>query len=184
MKRTEPALSISGLLLLLLSACSSASIAPSPSPESSVVPSAASVSSPGTSALEGVWHTGVVTQDDMRAVLHDAGFPEAIQPFFAFWKPGETNVFTLRISGGQWACYWSKDGGIAVDEDSGRYTISGDTVSINHNDEGTDVHRWSVNGGTLTITYVSDTFDDPVTHGEEIFQRVLYMSSSWTRGAP
>jgi len=172
------------LLVLLLSACSSAATGPSPSVEPSVVASAAPVSSPAASALEGVWHTGVVTQDDMRAVLHDAGFPEAVQPFFAFWKPAESNVFTLRISGGQWACYWSKDGGVAVDEDSGRYTISGDTVSITHNDEGTDVRRWSVNGDTLTIAYVSDTFDSPVPHGEEIFQRVLYMSSSWTRGAP
>lgn len=180
----EPALHIAGLLVVL-SACSSAATAPPSSPEASVVPTAASASSPGASALEGVWHTAVVTQEDMRAVLHDAGLPEAVQPFFAFWKPGQSNVFTLRISGGKWACYWSKDGETAVIEDEGSYAIRGDTVSIVHDDvEGSDVLRWAVHGDKLTITYLSDTIGGPVPHGEEVYQRVLYMSSAWMRGAP
>lgn len=181
--RAKPLLSLA--TLLLFAGCSSTPTEPSPSPESSVAQSAPSAASSEASELEGVWHTGVVTRDDMRRALQDAGLQEYIQPFFAFWKPGETNVFTLRVFGGHWRLYWSKDGGTAVEEDSGPYTISGDTVSISHNDtEGSDTHRWSVNGDTLTITYLSDTIDAPVPHGEEVYQRVLYMSSPWTRGTP
>ena len=131
-----------------------------------------------------MWHTGVVSPDDARAVLQDAGLQEYIQPFFATWMPGQTNIFTLRISGGRWALYVSKDGGPAVEDDSGAYTITGGTVTIRHSTTGSDTHRWSVNGDMLRLTYASDTFGPVAGIPEEVFQRVLYMSSSWTRGAP
>jgi hypothetical protein len=135
------------------------------------------------SQLEGVWHTGVLTPDDFAASLQAAGLGEYAQGFLDFWKPGAENVFSLRISGGFWAFYRSRDGGIAQEEDSGSYTIHRNTVTIRHN-EGTDTLQWSVSGDTLTITYLSDTMNSDVPRGEEIFQRVIYMSSPWTRGKP
>jgi hypothetical protein len=57
-------------------------------------------------------------------------------------------------------------------------------VTIRHSDAGTDTLRWSVDGDTLTISYVSDTFPADFPRGEEVYQRVLYMSSPWTRGVP
>jgi hypothetical protein len=171
---------------VLLTACSAAG--PSASAESgaaSALPSAAPPQASAASGLEGVWHTGVVTPDDAMAVLQAAGLQQYAQGFFDFWKIGDENVFTLRISGGRWACYWSKDGGLSTEEDSGPYSISGNTVTIRHDDAGgTDTHEWSVDGDTLTLTYLSDTISAPVPHGEEVFQRVLYMSSPWTRGTP
>jgi hypothetical protein len=169
--------------LLLLTACSQAT-SPAPSAPSAVPSVIGSASEPGDpSQLEGVWHTGVVTPDDAVATLQAAGLGEYAQGFLDFWQPGAENVFTLRISGGRWAFYLSKDGGPAEEVDAGAYSIDGNTVTIRH-DEGTDTHRWSVSGNTLTFEYVSDTIEAPVPHGEEIFQRVLYMSSPWTRGAP
>ncbi len=131
-----------------------------------------------------MWHTGVVTPDDAMAALQAAGLQQNAQAFFDFWDIGKENVFTLRIAGGRWACFRSKDGGLAVEEDFGVYSISGNTVSIKHGDDGADTHEWSVDGDTLTITYQSDTFPQDVPNGEETYQTVLYMSSPWTRGAP
>jgi hypothetical protein len=188
----------SGLLLIgvLLAACGAqpaatgrgaqATIAPAPTRAAAEgAPSVRTSESPAASELEGVWQTGVVTPDDAMAALQAAGLQQYAQGFFDFWKIGNENVFTLRIKGGRWACYRSKDGGLPVEDDSGAYTISGDTVTIQHGDQGADTHRWSVDGDTLTITYLSDTFDAPdFPHGEEVYQRVLYMSSPWTRQTP
>jgi hypothetical protein len=151
--------------------------APSPRPVTSQEASAAT-------ELEGVWHTGIVTPDDAMAALQAADLQQAAQPFFEFWKIGSENVFTLRVSHGRWACYVSRDGGLPVEDDSGPYTIDGDLVTISHSDSGTDTLRWSVEGDTLTISYISDTFPEEIPRGEEVYQRVLYMSSPWTRGVP
>ena len=51
-----------------------------------------------------------------------------------------------------------------------------------HGSDGADTFQWSVSGDTLTITYLSDTMPSDIPRGEEIYQRVLYMSSPWTRG--
>lgn len=171
--------------LMLLAACGAAissvpSVPPSAPPS---VPASAPAATEGASELEGVWHTGVITPDDAIATLQAADLGQYAQGFLSFWKPGDENVFTLRISGGRWALYVSKDGGLAEEDDSGAYTIDGNTVTIRH-DDGTDTHEWSVSGDTLTITYLSDTFSSPIPHGEEIYQRVLYMTSPWTRGTP
>ncbi len=176
--RARLAVGLTGLLLL--TACGEAV-----SSAASRVPSAIGTASKSSDAsqLEGVWHTGVVTPDDAVATLQAAGLGEYAQGFLNFWQPGAENVFTLRITDGRWAFYLSKDGGLAEEVDAGAYTIDGNTVTIRHN-EGTDTHRWSVSGDTLTIEYVSDTIEAPVPRGEEILQRVLYMSSPWTRGKP
>ena len=151
----------------------------------SALPSAApSAAASVASALEGVWHTKGVTPDDMAAVLQAAGLQEYTQPFLAAEKPGESNVFTLRVSAGRWVFYWSRDGGLELEQDSGAYAIDGDTVTIRHGDQGTDTHRWSVQNDMLTLTYVSDTVGPTQGIPEEVYQRVLYMSSPWTRGAP
>ncbi len=179
-------------IALLVSACSADGIATDQAtPVSSRAPSATpSVASPqpatspeasAASELEGVWHTGV-TPDAAMAALQVADLQQAAQPFFEFWKIGNENDLTLRVSRGHWGCYVSRDGGVSVEEDSGSYTIDGNLVTIRHNDDGADTLRWSVDGDTLTISYVSDTMPSDFPRGEEVFQRVLYMSASWTRG--
>jgi hypothetical protein len=182
-------------MALFVAACSAAEVAPGratpvPSRATSAPPSASIPQAPtspqasSASQLEGVWHTGVVTPDDAMAALQAADLQQNAQPFFDFWKIGNENVFTLRVSRGRWACYVSRDGGLAVEDDSGSYTIDGDLVTIHHSDPGADTLRWSVDGDTLTIAYVSDTFPADIPRGEEVYQRVLYMSSPWTRGLP
>jgi hypothetical protein len=187
--RARPVIGLA--IALLLSACSAGGIVTDPAtPAHSAAPPVASTlpaTSPEASAaseLEGVWHTGVVTPDDAMAALQAADLQQAAQPFFEFWKIGRENVFTLRVSRGRWACYVSRDGGLSAEDDSGSYTIDGDLVTIRHSDAGTDTLRWSVDGDTLTISYVSDTFPADIPRGEEVYQRVLYMSSPWTRGLP
>jgi hypothetical protein len=165
--------------LLVLTACGT-DVARSPSVAPSMVSSTSVAADP--SQLEGVWHAGPLTPDDFVATLQAADLGEVAQGFLNFWQPGSENVFTLRVSGGQWACYRAKDGGLSEDEDTGIYTIEGDTVIVRHGSDGADTFQWSVSGDTLTITYLSDTMPSDIPRGEEIYQRVLYMSSPWTRG--
>jgi len=149
---------------------------------SSPAASATAASPPGASDLEGVWRSGVVTPDTAMAALQTAGLGEHGQAFFNFWNIADENQFTLRVGGGRWICFWSKDGGQSIEEDSGAYSIDGDTVTIRH-DGGADTLRWSVDGNTLTLAYLSDTFDHPeYPKGEEVYQTILYMSSPWERG--
>ena len=175
-------------IVLLLTACSAAGDLASPlGPTAPANTSATSggASSSAASELEGVWHSGVVTPDDAMAALQAADLQQYAQGFFDFWKIGNENVFSLRIRGGKWICSWSREGGPFETEDDGQYSISGNTVTIQHNDVGADTFEWSVTGDTLTITYQSDTIGSPdFPRGEEVYQRVLYMSSSWTRGVP
>ncbi len=136
-----------------------------------------------TAALETVWHTKVVTQDDIRAALQAAGLQEWIQPFLSQVAP-EKQVFTLRVLGGRWVEYGSENGGPAKEIDSGPYTITGDHVTVSHDDGGSDTYRWAVAGDTLTVTFLSDTFPPGDGIPERVYQTASYMSSPFRRGAP
>jgi len=162
------------------SAASPVAISSATAPAASAAPSRAPSAVP--SALEGVWQSGVVTPDDATATLQAAGLGQYAQAALDFLKLGNENVYTLRVLGGRWALYWSKDGGLSTEQDAGTYRISANSVTIRHGNEGSDTHEWLVVGDTLTITYVSDTINaEPFPNGEEVLQRVLYMSSPWTR---
>lgn len=182
-------LAIGVAALLIMTGCASqtaSSVAPSSAPPAvSEAPSAAAsapASAPAaTSPLEGVWHTGVVTPDDAQTTLQAAGLQQWIQPFLANSGFAASNVFTLRILGGRWVQYWSKDGGVDEDNDDGAYTISADTVTISHGPQGSDTYRWSVQGDTLTLTFQSDTFPPTNDIPEEVFQRAFY-TAPFTRG--
>ncbi len=172
---------ILAVVALLAAGCASgAASTASPTPTTAPV---ASASTATTTALETVWHTSVVTQDDMRAALQAAGLQEWIQPFLS-QVAGQQNVFTLRVLGGRWVQYWSKDGGSAAENDSGPYTITGDHVTVSHDDGGSDTYRWAVTGDTLTVTFLSDTFPPGEGIPERVYQTAFYMSSPFLRGAP
>ncbi len=136
--------------------------------------------SPGTdSPLEGIWKTTTVTPADMEAALRKAGLQKWIQPFLATGV-GDSNVFTLRIKNGQWIQYWSKDGGPADNNDEGSYEITGDVVTITH-PGGVDALSWSVDGGELTLGYVSNKFPPYNGIPEEVYQHAFYTAAVFER---
>jgi hypothetical protein len=177
---------------VLVAGCGSGA-APSATPTAATVTPSAAPTAPAvtanatptatTTALETVWHTNLVTQDDMRAALQAAGLQEWIQPFLSR-VAAQQNVFTLRVLNGRWVQYWSKDGGPAEENDSGPYTITGDQVTVSHDDGGSDTYRWAVDGDTLTVTFLTDTFPPADGIPERVYQTAFYMASSWLRGAP
>jgi len=183
-------LAIGAVAMLIMTGCASqtassvmpSSVAPVVTEAPSTALSSAPASAPSAaSALEGVWHTGVVTPDDAQATLQAAGLQQWTQPFLANSGFADSNVFTLRILGGRWVQYWSKNGGTDEDNDDGAYSISADTVTISHGSLGSDTYRWSVQGDTLTLTFLSDTFAPTDGIPEEVFQRAFY-SAPFTRG--
>ena len=135
------------------------------------------------SPLEEVWHTDLVTPDMVRAALQAAGGLQQWQQAFVAGMPDES-VFTLRILNGRWVEYWSKDGGPYEENDSGPYAITGDEVTISHSDPGSDTFKWSVDGDTLTLKFVSDTFPAGGGIPERVYQTGFYESAPWLRGQP
>jgi hypothetical protein len=138
------------------------------------------------SPLEGVWHTGPVTPDDMRAALTSAGLQKWIQPFMATdAAPGTSNVYTLRVLNDRWILYWAKDGALAMELDAGRYVIDGDRVTVNHVPDCSDTYGWSVDGDSLTLSVLSNTCATPVNAvPEHVMQTALYLASPWMAGKP
>jgi hypothetical protein len=119
----------------------------------------------------------------MVARLRDAGLQKWIQPFRANADFADSNVFTLRIEDGKWTEDLSKDGGPDENIDFGPYEVTGDTVVVTHGN-GTDTFRWSVDGNTLTLTFV-ESIGIPPYQGipEEVFQRAFYTAAPFERQA-
>jgi hypothetical protein len=185
-------------LAALVTACSSGGAAestgtgkPAGSPTAATTPTAAAASQPNASGskaaspLEGVWHSRTITADDTRAALGAAGLQKWFQPLMQLGGGTDaTYVGTLRVLNDRWILYWSKDGGLAEEIDSGRYVIDADTVTITHGTEGSDTFRWSIDAGTLTLIYVSDTIPPKDGIPEQAYQVGLYQSSPWMAGQP
>ena len=50
-----------------------------------------------------------------------------------------------------------------------------------HHSEGSNFHRWQVDGDTLTFEFVRSTLPGVEGIPEEAFQRALYMTAVFTR---
>ena len=177
------------IAVLLVTGCAGAPALASPKPPAPTAPATTTPaatrppSSLAPSPLENVWHSGVVTPDMVRAALQASGGLQQWQQAFVAGMP-EESVFTLRILNGRWVEYWSKDGGPDEENDSGPYSISGDNVTISHSDPGTDTFQWSVEGDTLTLKFLSDTFPTGAGIPERVYQTAFYQSAPWITGQP
>jgi hypothetical protein len=75
----------------------------------------------------------------------------------------------------------SADGALLPVDYDASYDIVGDEVTVNHSD-GSNMFRWVVEGDVLTLEWLGTTFPESDIP-EELFQRVLYMTSEFTREA-
>lgn len=131
-------------------------------------------------ALEGTWRTGPVSPADAEATLRTHGLEKWLQGFRASSPIGPETVLTLEIGDGGWDLYGSSAGAPRETIDYADYRVSGDEVAALH-DEGTNTYAWSVEGDTLTLRWLSTTFQAYDGVPEEVFQRALYMTADFTR---
>ncbi len=159
---------------------------PSPAATSSATAPAidsspATSEAPAGSPLEGTWQAGPVSLKETEATIRRFGLGRYVAdyrdnaPFFA------DTVLSLTVENGAWDLYGESEGGQPepIDYDA-EYEIDGDTVVFHHSD-GSNTYRWEVHEGTLRLHFVKSTL--PAYRGipDEVFQRALYMTESFTR---
>jgi len=186
--RGKPLIGVAALAVIcavLAAGCGSSQSSPSgsgtPAASAAAATGDASTPIPNDSPLEGIWRTGNVTVADMAAVLSRTGLQAWIQPSRAKAGLGHANVFLLVIANGVWHQGWSKDGGPFADNDHGSYRIVGDTVVISHRTPESTTYRWSVQGGTLRLTFAGGT-DGPFKGiPDQASQRAFYTAAPFQR---
>jgi hypothetical protein len=145
-------------------------------------PTAASESpSPeGVSALEGTWTTPPISPADAESALRRNGLGEFIKRFRPLTPLRGDTVLILDI-GEEWDLYGQVDGGPREEIDfDADYSVEGDEVEVIHS-EGSNTHRWSVDGDTLTLEWLRTTLPPYKGISEEVFQTVLYETEAFTR---
>ena len=63
---------------------------------------------------------------------------------------------TSASKDGQWNLYGESEGGREPIDYDAEYEIAGDTVTFHHSD-GSNTHRWTVDGDTLSLEFVKST---------------------------
>lgn len=139
---------------------------------------------PTTSAtdLQGTWRADPISPADAENTLREHGLEKWIADFRGQSPIGPDTVLTLVIGQEEWDLYGSSGGQAREKIDYADCKVSGDRVEVIH-DAGTNTYTWSVEGDTLTIRWLSTTFPAHEGIPEEVFQRALYMTASFTRVA-
>jgi hypothetical protein len=166
---------------MLLVGCGSDESGPSTTPPEDRPSTSTTSETPAASPLEGTWRTGPVSLRDAEATLRRQGLARWIEGFRANPPFSGETVLVLSIEGGQWNLDGESEGKspAPIDYDAA-YEINGDTVTFHHS-EGSNTHRWSIDGDTLRLQFVRGTL--PLYKGvpDEVFQRALYMTAPFTR---
>ncbi len=171
---------------MLLVGCSEAPDDQTGTPATSAAPDdgasiTATSEAPAASALEGAWQAGPISIKETEATLRRYGLGRWVEDYRANAPFSGDTVLTLTIENGAWDLYGASGGGQPepIDYDA-EYEIDGDTVTFHHSD-GSNTHRWTVDGDTLSLEFVTGTM--PLYEGipDEVFQRALYMTEAFTR---
>jgi hypothetical protein len=171
---------------MVLVGCGSEDSTPETTPDDRVSTSASSTAptsseTPTESALEGTWRTGSISPQDAEATLRREGFSRFVKDFRANAPFSTDTVLILSIEGGQWNLYGESQGKPAepIDYDA-EYEIDGDTVTFHHS-SGSNTYQWTVEADELRLEFVKSTLPPYEGVPEEVFQRALYMTQSFTK---
>ena len=159
--------------------------APSDEPAStaaaSETPEASETSeAPAASPLEGTWRTRPLSLRDAVATLRREGPAKWVEEFRAIPPFTRVEALDLSIEDGQWNLYGEADGQRQPIDYDAEYEIDGDTVVFHHSD-GSNTYEWTINGDTLSLEFVRSTLPGFEGIPEEVFQRALYMTETFTR---
>ncbi len=150
-----------------------ASVAPTPETPSSVAPAA--------SPLEGVWQAGPISLKETEATVRRHGLGRWVKAYRDDAPFVADTVLTLTIENGAWDLYGRAQGGPSepIDYDAD-YEIDGDTVIFHHSD-GSNTYRWEVDQDALRLRFDNSTLPGYRGIPDEVFQRALYMTATFTR---
>ena len=130
--------------------------------------------------MEGTWHTEPLSVEQTTATLRRHGLGQWVAAYQRNAPFSGDTVLTLTIEAGAWNLYGQGGDGPAepIDYDA-EYEITGDTVTFHHSD-GSNTHRWAVEGDTLSLEFVTGTMPPYRGIPDEVFQRALYMTRPFT----
>lgn len=165
---------------MLLVGCGSEDPVPAAASPDDRVSASATSEAPAESPLEGTWRTGPISLEDAEATLRRQGFDEWIEKFREVPPFSTDTVLVLSIEGGQWNLYGESEGRREPIDYNAEYEIDGDTVTFHHSN-GSNTHRWLVDGNTLSLEFVRGTLPPYEGIPDEVFQRALYMTEAFTR---
>lgn len=164
--------------VVMLLGCASDADAPSDQPSAT---SSAAFSEPASDPLEGVWQTVPISEDDAETTLRQHDLSNHVERFGSFTPFTEAMELILDIHDGEWDLYGQPRGGARQEIDyDAEYTIDGDEVVVVHS-AGATTFRWSVDGETLSLEWLSTTLPPYKGIPEEVFQRALYMTEDFER---
>ncbi len=133
------------------------------------------------SPLEGSWQTGPISPRDVDATLRRAGLAEWTERFRPLTPIPASTTLILDLHNGEWDLYGKPRSGPREEIDyDAEYVVKGDRVEKTHA-TGVTTYRWSVDGDTLTLEWLSTT--EPPIEGipDEVFGRALYMTQPFMR---
>jgi hypothetical protein len=141
----------------------------------------AAASSEASPTLVGTWRTSVISQSAAETTLRRHGLSKWIARFRRETPFTEPMTLILTIRGGSWDLYGKPAGKprVAIDYDA-EYVIKGRTVDKIHA-TGRSTLRWSVNGRKLTLRWLRTTEPPHMGIPDEVFQRALYMTRTFSR---
>jgi hypothetical protein len=133
-------------------------------------------------ALGGTWRTRPVTLDDMAKTLRRQGLGQYVKAFRALDAEyfGEPAALVLSVDD-DWDLYRKPQGGEPQPHDyDAAYKVEGDTVIVTHSD-GSNTLRWSVEGDTLSFTWLEGTLPPVDGIPDGVIQTALYMTAAFER---
>ncbi len=149
-------------------------------PATSEAPPATSVTQ-AESPLEGTWQAGPISLKETEATVRRHGLGRWVEDYRKNAPISADTELTLTIESGAWDLYGKSGGGQPepIDYDA-EYEIGGDTVVFHHS-EGSNTYRWQVDHDTLRLNFVRSTLPGYRGIPEEVFQRALYMTATFSR---
>ena len=153
---------------------------------------------PPPGPVAGTWRTGPITLADMNRTLRAHGLAKWIGRFAEHLPIGKTpTAFSLEIetrafeTPNDWRLYTEPTPGArktlidyrGQDTPGGPglgFELEGDRLVVGSEGE-TNVYRWSVKGDSLTLKWLKTTSPPTMGIQEEVFQRVLYETTTFRR---
>jgi hypothetical protein len=131
--------------------------------------------------LEGTWRTSPSSAANVGANLRDAGLGRWTSAFVSRFHLVGGTVFDLSVADGTWRLSSSRQGAPARVVDTGRATISGDTVVVSHGGSSDDVFQWFVVGPSLRLQFDHTNIGPTAGIPEDVYQRAIYTTEGFTR---
>ena len=145
-------------------------------------PVPASTTPAGATSLEGTWVSGPLRPSDVRAATRAAGAPAAATVMLEELPAGEFRV-VMVVQGSSLRTYIRSDAAEDALTDEEVISTTGQELELRtlFGDPSASVHRWTVQGDELTMTFRSTTEDDVAGVPGEAWQRLLYDTAPFTR---